>query len=75
MALLFGRDRTVISRHIRNAYKEEEVDENITCAKFAHMGTDGLAGEPVVAKIAISKKYGRIEGLVQMQEQTSVGIR
>ena len=41
MALLFGRDRTVISRHIRNAYKEEEVDENITCAKFAHMGTDG----------------------------------
>ena len=32
IALLFDRDRTVISRHIR--------DENITCAKFAHMGMD-----------------------------------
>ena len=40
MAELFGRDRTVISRHIRNIFKEGELDENITCAKFAHMGTD-----------------------------------
>ena len=39
-ALLFDRDRTVISRHIRNIYKEGELDENITCAKFAHMGMD-----------------------------------
>ena len=41
MAMLFGRDRTVIGRHIRNAYKEGEVEEDITCAKFAHMGMDG----------------------------------
>ncbi|MGM9841827.1 MAG: virulence RhuM family protein, partial [Candidatus Limisoma sp.] len=40
MAQLFGRDRTVIARHIRNIFKEGELDENITCAKFAHMGTD-----------------------------------
>ena len=40
MAELFGRDRTVITRHIRNIFKEGELDENITCAKFAHMGVD-----------------------------------
>ena len=40
MALLFDRDRTVISRHINNCYKEHELDKNITCAKFAHMGSD-----------------------------------
>ena len=40
MAELFGRDRTVISRHIRNIFKEGELDENITCAKLEHMGTD-----------------------------------
>ena len=40
MAELFRRDRTVIARHIRNIFKEGELDENITCAKFAHMGTD-----------------------------------
>ena len=41
MAELFDKDRTVISRHIRNIYKEEELEKGITCAKFAHMGTDG----------------------------------
>ncbi len=40
MAELFGRDRTVITRHRRNIFKEGELDENITCAKFAHMVTD-----------------------------------
>ena len=41
MAELFGRDRTVITRHINNCFKEGELDKDITCAKFAHMGTDG----------------------------------
>ncbi len=40
MALLFGRDRTVVSRHIRNIYSEGELTRDITCAKFAHMGID-----------------------------------
>ena len=40
MAELFGRDRTVITRHINNCYKEGELDKNITCAKFAHVGKD-----------------------------------
>ena len=41
MAELFDKDRTVIGRHIRNIYKEEELERDITCAKFAHMGSDG----------------------------------
>lgn len=41
MAELFGKDRTVIGRHIRNAINEGEIDANIMCAKFAHMGKDG----------------------------------
>ena len=41
MAELFDKDRTVIGRHIRNIYKEEELEESITCAKFAHMGSEG----------------------------------
>ena len=35
MAELFDKDRTVIGRHIRNIYKEEELEQDITCAKFA----------------------------------------
>ena len=41
MADLFDKDRTVIGRHIRNIYKEEELERDVTCAKFAHMGADG----------------------------------
>lgn len=41
MSILFGRDRTVITKHINNCYKEGELDKNITCAKFAHVGQDG----------------------------------
>ena len=36
MALLFGRDRSVISRHINNIFKEGELEKSLVCAKFAH---------------------------------------
>ena len=41
MAELFQRDQSVIARHIRNIYKEEELDEERTYAKFAYMGSEG----------------------------------
>ena len=37
MAMLFERDRTVISRHIKNIFEEGELDEKVVCAKFAHI--------------------------------------
>lgn len=42
IAELFLKDRTVIGRHIRNVYNEGELEEKGSCAKFAHMGHDGL---------------------------------
>lgn len=41
MASLFGRDRSVITRHISNIYKEGEVEREATCAKFAQVQTEG----------------------------------
>lgn len=38
---LYKRDRSVIQRHIRNTYKEEEVLESSTCAKFAQVRIEG----------------------------------
>ena len=35
MAELFGRDWSVITRHIRNIFKEGELDETLVCAKNA----------------------------------------
>ena len=45
MAELFQRDRTVISRHINNVFKEGELDEKTTRAFFAHIGENALRGQ------------------------------
>ena len=36
MCQLFGRERSVITKHIRNVFREGELDEKVSCAKFAH---------------------------------------
>ncbi len=41
IALLFERDRTVITKHLRNIFKEGELDEKVVCAKFAHTTPHG----------------------------------
>ena len=41
MAELFQKDRTVITRHINNVFKEGELDRNMVCAKFAHTTPHG----------------------------------
>ena len=38
---LYDRDRSVIQRHIRNIYKEDEVSESSTCAEFAQVQIEG----------------------------------
>lgn len=41
IADLFGRDKSVISRHIKNIFKEEELDRNSVVAFFATTASDG----------------------------------
>lgn len=41
MSNLFGVDRTVIVRHIRNIYKSAELCEDATCAKNAQLQEEG----------------------------------
>lgn len=41
MTKLFKRDKSVISRHISNIYKEEELDRNSTVANFATVQKEG----------------------------------
>ena len=41
LATLFNIDRSGIVRHINNIYKDDELSEDSTCAKIAHVGNDG----------------------------------
>lgn len=41
MAELFDIDRTVITKHLKNIFTENELSKNSVCAKFAHTANDG----------------------------------
>ena len=41
MAELFGVNRTVVTKHLKNIFETGKLDENSVCAKFAHTATDG----------------------------------
>lgn len=41
MAKLFDRNRTVVTRHINNIFKEKELNKKEVCAKFAHTTIHG----------------------------------
>lgn len=40
MQTLFERERSVITKHINNVFKEGELERNQVCAKFAHTAAD-----------------------------------
>jgi hypothetical protein len=41
MAILFGRDRSVIGKHINNCFREGELNADVVCANFAHTTIHG----------------------------------
>jgi hypothetical protein len=41
IADLFGSERSVITKHLRNILKDKELEEKAVCAKFAHTAEDG----------------------------------
>ena len=41
MADLFNADRSVITKHLGNIFKDNELDEDSVCANFAHIANAG----------------------------------
>ncbi|MDE6058084.1 MAG: virulence RhuM family protein [Muribaculaceae bacterium] len=41
MAELFGVDRSVVTKHLKNIFESAELQEDSVCAKFAHTAADG----------------------------------
>lgn len=41
MSQLFGRERSVVTKHVRNVFREGELDPKSVCANFAHTAADG----------------------------------
>lgn len=41
ISMLFDVDRTEITKHLKNVFNEQELDENSVCANFAHTAANG----------------------------------
>ena len=41
IAEVFGVERSVVTKHIKNIYKEQELSQDRTCAKIAQVQTEG----------------------------------
>ena len=54
MAELFGVDRTVISRHLKNIFEEGELEQEVVCANFALPTPHGaMPGKMQVQKVQV----------------------
>ncbi len=47
MVELFARERSVVTKHLRNVFQEGELDPAATCAKFALVHSEDMLAEPV----------------------------
>ena len=66
MAVLFGRDQSVIARHITNIFKEGELEKEVVYAKFAYTTQHGaIEGKTQVKEV----------GLYNLDVIISVGYR
>lgn len=63
IGMLYGVDRTVIVKHIRNIYRTSELEESATCAKIAQVHTEG------------NRKVTREVGYYNLDVIISVGYR
>lgn len=61
IAELFNTKRPAITKHLKNIYASEELDENCTCSILEHMGNEG--------KQTYSTKYYNLDAII------SVGYR
>jgi hypothetical protein len=60
---LFQRDRSVISRHIKNIFTEEELEEKEVCANFAHTTPHGaIKGKQQTKKV----KYYNLDAIISI---------
>ncbi|MDD4352065.1 MAG: virulence protein RhuM/Fic/DOC family protein [Candidatus Gracilibacteria bacterium] len=52
IAEIFGVDRSVVSRHIQNIFKDSELDQKVVCAKFAQTTKHGaMKGKSQTRKV------------------------
>ena len=73
---LFDVDRSVVTKHISNIFKEGELDENSVCAKFAQTADDGKTYNykfySLAAIIAVGYRINSVNDAEVLQDKGKV---
>ncbi len=70
MAELFGVDRTSISRHLKNIFNSQELDENVVCAISAHTTHHGaLIGKTQTQSV----RYYNLDAVISVGYRVNSG--
>ena len=56
---LFDVDRSVVTKHLSNIFKEGELDENSTCANFAQVADNGKTYKYIKDLIVEATEYDK----------------
>ena len=56
---LFDVDRSVVTKHLSNIFKEGELDENSTCANFAQVADNGKTYKYIKDLIVEATEYNK----------------
>lgn len=73
MAQLFGKDKTVIFRHVKNAIADGEIDPKVTSAKFAQVTPHGaIVGKRVFSVAARCSWWRRGESLTPLAHARAI---
>lgn len=75
MAELFQKDRTVITRHINNVFKEGELEKEQVCAKFAHTTQHGAMVGRTQIQETVLYNLDVIISVVPQQQSHSLSCR
>ena len=73
---LFDVDRSVITKHLSNIFKEGELDENSTCANFAQVADNGKTYNykfySLAAIIAVGYRINSVNDVEVLQDKGKV---
>ncbi|MDX9971274.1 MAG: RhuM family protein [Candidatus Gracilibacteria bacterium] len=53
IAEIFGVDRTVVTKHVSNIFKDNELKKSVVCAKFAHTTKHGAIEGKTQIKLTV----------------------
>ena len=74
MSALFGRERSVVSKHLKNVFREGDLDAESVRAKFAHPSPNRWSRKLPSARSKQIRCHTRLRGTMNVTSHLPTGI-